>query len=113
MAASLAGFLQVGSDCRPKQVRHIPYLDVAHLFSGAVEDSLGIRQFTSPKEAEIDVILHDTDVANTVLHSVGRAVMEGNDVDLEDVLAAGRHFFEHQLAQPKGKFLDSPGVRLE
>ena len=112
-AGALTGFLEVGSDCRPKQIGHVPDLDVAHLFSGAFEDSLRIRQFASTKETKIDVILHDADVANTILHLMAGTVTERNDVHFENVLVAWRHLFDYQLAQRKRKFLDSPAVKFQ
>ena len=42
-----------------------------------------------------------------------RAVEKRDDIHFEDVLAAGRHFFEDQLSQRDREFLNAPVVGFE
>jgi hypothetical protein len=44
---------------------------------------------------------------------VRRAVMERDDIHFENVLAAGRQFFEHQFSQRDCEFLNFSLVRSE
>ena len=86
---------------------------MAHLLSSAFQDAFGICQFASLKKPQVHMILDHADVANGILHPGCRAVMERDDIHFENVLAAGRHLFKHQLTQRNRKFLDSPVVSLE
>src|SRR5262249_996285 len=73
---AFARLLQVSADRRPLQIRHIPDLDMTHLLSRALKDSLWIGQIASTHEAQVYVVLNYTDVADAVLHSVCRAVVD-------------------------------------
>src|SRR5258706_5736810 len=86
---------------------------MTHSFSRAFQYPLRIREFAATDETKIDVISNYSDVANAVLHPVGRAVKKRNDVHLDDVLAARRQFFEDQLPQRDRQFLNSPFVWFE
>src|SRR5262245_53911106 len=107
MACPLAGFLEVGTDSGPEQVRHVPDFYVTHLLSSAFENSLRIRQFTAADETKVDVVLNYSDVANAVFHSVCRAIEERHDIHLQDVLAARCHFLKDQLSQRDRELLNS------
>jgi len=113
ITCTLAGFLQVSSDRGPQQIRHIPDFDMPHLLSCTLEDALRIGEFVATGEAKIDVVLNYSDIANAILHPVCRAIPDGHDIHLHDVLAAGRHFFEHQLSQCDCEFLNSPVIWFE
>jgi hypothetical protein len=103
----VAGFLDVVADRRLQNVSEAPDFNVAHSLSSALEEAVAVRKLAAAEEAEIDVAVHHGDVANAVFHFRRRAVVDGDDVNLDDVFVTRSEFFEKHLAERESKLLDS------
>ena len=67
VAGSLGRFSQVVPYSGMRHIRHVPDLDMAHLFACAFEEAVRISQLGSPMETEVHIAFLHADVADAVL----------------------------------------------